>query len=273
MPPASDQILSITIIVSTLLLAALGAVIVWYIFLYQRKRFRHSQEVLELREAFNQTLLESKLEIQEQTLDHISKELHANFSHLVSLININLSVILPQASDEMKEGIVETKSLAIQLLAELKALSASLNTDHIMHIGFAKALDNELTRIGNTRQFHISILKEGQSFTLSPEKEIILFRLCQEVLNNALRYSKAKTIQATLDYTPGRLTVILTDDGIGFNPQQALHNRGENTSTGLTNIIKRARLIEASVDIKSQPGQGTAVTIAIPHKILTPSNL
>src|SRR5882757_5249560 len=115
MQTSSSQIISLVIIISTLLLLIFGGIIVRYIFLYQRKKDRHNQEVARLGEVFNNTLLQSKLEIQEQTLDHIAKELHANFSHLVSLININLSEILPQSSNEMKENIMETKALAKQL--------------------------------------------------------------------------------------------------------------------------------------------------------------
>jgi len=102
----------LTIIISTLLLLSFSSAVIYYVFLYQRKRFRHQKEVQDMLDTFNQTLLQSKLEIQEETLDHIAKELHANFSQLVSLININLSAILPQSSDETKEGILETKSLA-----------------------------------------------------------------------------------------------------------------------------------------------------------------
>src|SRR3954471_21852914 len=89
---------SLTIVTSTILVLCLCIAIIYFLFIYQRKKFRHQQELIEIREAFSQTLLQSKLAIQEQTLDHISKELHANFSHLVSLININLAEILPQIS-------------------------------------------------------------------------------------------------------------------------------------------------------------------------------
>src|SRR5205085_4739409 len=140
---------------------------------------------------FSQTLHQSKLEIQEQILDHIAKELHANFSHLVSLININLAEILTQSNPGIKENIIETKSLAKQLLSELKALSASLNTDHIMHIGFAKALDNELNRLSKTKKIQVTFTRSGEEYRLPPEHEIILFRLCQEILNNIVQYSKA----------------------------------------------------------------------------------
>jgi signal transduction histidine kinase len=263
MPTTSAQIIQ-TIVISTLLLLLVGFMLIRYIFIFQRRRYRHSQELLELREVFNQTLLQSKLEIQEHTLDHIAKELHANFSHLVSLININLAEILPQSSPKMRENVLETKSLAKQLLSELKALSASLNTDHIMHIGFVKALDNELKRIVNTKRYQVTFSKTGQEYRLPPEHEIILFRLCQEILNNTIKYANATSISATLNYAPDLFTLEIYDNGSGFDINRAIDKRGENESTGLMNIQTRAKLINGVVDIESQVNNGTKFTISIP---------
>ena len=265
MQPSTLEPTAITIIVSTVILLFFSFLLVYFLFMYQKKRFLHQQEVVELREAFNQTLLQSKLEIQEQTLDHISKELHANFSHLVSLININLTEILPHSSDEMKESVTETKSLAKQLLSELKALSASLNTDHIIHIGFVKALDNELSRLSKTKKFMVTLSKTGEEFRLRPEHEIILFRLCQEVLNNVIQYAQAKNVITNLIYTDLLLAVEIIDDGVGFDIDEANRRSAEKESTGLLNMQKRARLINATVDVESQPGKGTRVTINIPR--------
>lgn len=264
MQSSFSQINALTLIISTILIFLFGCAVVYFLFLFQKRRYRHLQEVLELREAFSQTLLQSKLEIQEQTLDHISKELHANFSHLVSLININLSGILPESAGNTKESILETKSLAKQLLSELKALSASLNTDHIMHIGFSKALENELARIGTAKKYTITFTKTGQEYRLLPEHEIILFRLCQEVLNNIIKYAKAKTVTTILDYSAETFKLSISDDGIGFDTALAETQSGEKESTGMINIYKRARLINADVTIKSTPGLGTMVTILIP---------
>ncbi|HMK26483.1 MAG TPA: ATP-binding protein [Chitinophagaceae bacterium] len=266
MPNSGAEIISLTIAITTIFLFIVGTIAVRYIFLYQKKRFRYRQEVAELHEAFNHTLLQSKLEIQEQTLDHISKELHANFSHLVSLININLAEILPQSSSETKENILETKSLAKQLLGELKALSASLNTDHIMHIGFVKALENELVRLGKLKKCEITFTKMGQEYRLPAEHEIILFRLCQEVLNNIIKYARAKSVLAVLNYTPESFDLTITDDGIGFDTEEAYRLSAEKESTGILNIKKRARLINAAIAIKSQQDKGTQVTISVPNK-------
>jgi signal transduction histidine kinase len=265
MQTSFPEVTTLTIIISTFIILLFSSVIIYFLFLYQGKRYRHQQEMLELREALRQTMLLSKLEIQEQTLDHISKELHANFSHLVSLININLSEIIPQTSTAMKENVLETKSLAKQLLSELKALSASLNTDHIMHIGFVKALENELGRLIKTKRYQVSFTKTGEERRLAPEHAIILFRLCQEVLNNVVSYAKATLVQVNLSYQPNRMLLEITDNGIGFNIALAESQSAEKESTGLLNIKKRAKLINAEVAIESEEGKGTTVQISIPE--------
>lgn len=63
MSTSSSEVLSLTIIITTLLLLFFGIIVVRYIFLYQRKRYRHEQEIVDMRETFKQTLLQSKLEI------------------------------------------------------------------------------------------------------------------------------------------------------------------------------------------------------------------
>jgi signal transduction histidine kinase len=263
MPAPSTEIISQTIAISTIFLLIAGMLAARYVFLYQRKRFVHQQEVMELKEAFSHTLLQSKLEIQEQTLDHIAKELHANVGHLVSLIQIGLEELSMQTTGKAKENTLETQGLTKQLFSELRALNASLNTDLIMHIGFVQALNNELIRLGTAKKYKISFTKTGQEYRLRPEHEIILFRLCQEVLNNVAKYAEAKSLTITLNYSPKEFVVEIADDGRGFNVEEALEQSGEKSSTGLINIQKRARIINASVNISSSPGNGTTFIISI----------
>jgi signal transduction histidine kinase len=254
----------LTIIISTMLLLLFVCLITYFFFRQQKKRFEHHREVLELRESFNQIILQSKLEIQESTLDHIAKELHANFSHLVSLININLSAILAQSSGEVKDHINETKLLAKQLMSELKTLSVSLNSDFIMKAGFTKTLEKELDRLTKTKRYEVSYVQSGVPFRLPSGKEIVLFRLCQEILNNIVKHAEAKKIGVNLSYSETTLTVIITDDGKGFDPRVAKERSFEKESTGLLNIAGRANLIQAALDINSSPGNGTEVKVSVP---------
>lgn len=261
--PSTEVVYFITI-VSTLLLLFFGGIIIRYIFLYQRRRFRHEQEKLEMREAFNQTLLESKLQIQEDTLKHIAEELHANASHQASLINIHLTEMLEKGSPEMRESIYEIKLIAKQLMGDLKALSAGLNTNHIMKIGFTKALENELNRLSKTKKYTTHFNKSGEEFTLRMDNEIILFRLCQEILNNIVKYAEAKSVTILQEYAPKLFRVEISDDGIGFDIEEAIKNSGEKESTGLMNMHNRAKLIGATFTIHSRKGEGTRFIISIP---------
>jgi signal transduction histidine kinase len=236
----------------------------YFFFQQQKKRFHHQQEVIELRESFNQTILQSKLEIQERTLDHIAKELHANFSHLVSLININLSAILAESSGEVREHDSETKLLSKQLMGEIKALSLSLNSDYIMKAGFHKTIENELQRLQKTKRYQISYTQTGVPFRLPSGQEVVLFRLCQEILNNIIKHSQAKSVDVILDYSDNTLTIRIKDNGVGFDLETVKERSIEKESTGLLNIAGRAKLINANLNIRSSLGKGTLVEVVVP---------
>ena len=162
-----------------------------------------------------------------------------------------------------RENIIETKSLAKQLMTELKNLSASLNTDHIIHIGFVKALENELNRL--VKKYEVVTTKNGEEYRMLPEHEIILFRLCQEVLNNVVNYANATRIATSLTFAPDYFLLTIADNGVGFNVEDALKRSAEKQSTGLLNMKERAAVIKSEFTLSSQNGEGTTVTIHIPH--------
>jgi len=257
------QINTPTIIVSTLLQVSIGGLLIFFVLYYQRRRYRHKQEMLQLKEAFNQNLMQSKLEIQEQTLNHISRELHDNISPLISIIQINLGAPGLKKNQAIQPEITELKVNTNQLMAELKSLSVTLNTDHIMHIGFAEALWFELDRLERTKVFKTIRTITGEKFRLRPENEIILFRMCQEILNNIVKHANANNITVELNYEPGKYHLVITDDGIGFNTAEIDAAASGKNSTGLRNIQSRAMLINAQVNVSSTPGKGTTTNITV----------
>ena len=254
----------LTIIISTVLLVFLGSIILYFLFAYQKKGHRHQEEIILLNEQFQKTLLLSKLEIQEQTLDHIAKELHANISQLVSIININLSVHLQQHPSEANENIIETKALVKQLMAEIKSLSVVLNTEHIGKAGFLQMLKNELDRLTKTRLFQIEFSIDGQVLRLHPEKEIILFRLLQEILNNIIKHAAADRITVELHYEEFNLSIRVSDNGKGLDVVKIRSNAASSNSTGISNIYNRSKQIDATVDIASSPQTGTTFYVRVP---------
>jgi signal transduction histidine kinase len=249
-----NTILIVSIII-LLLILFIGFVLT--IFYYRRKKERIQK--IESEKQFSQTLFQSQLEIQDQTLQHISRELHDNLGQIASLIKINLNTI--QIDDAAKaQKIEDTKDLTRQLITDLKGLSVRLNSDRITQFGLVKTLQTETDRINRTDTFSADFEYTGADPTIAADKAIILYRMIQEILNNILKHSEAKHIHIMLNANENSFILAVKDDGIGFNAEEKLNSGG----SGLFNLQNRAKLINAQLNIVSTPGNGAVVTIQMP---------
>lgn len=252
------------VIFGTVLLVALGFVIISFLFLYQKKKYRHREEVEKIQETFTKEMLQSRSEIQEQTLQHIATEIHDNFNPTLSVINLNLSSVMPAVTEPAREVITDTKTLVKQLMIEMKSLSSTLNTDQISKTGLTRTLEIYLDRLRKTGFYGITLEKEGDPYKLPGNKEIILFRMCQEVLNNIVKHAEAKNIYIRITYGAKAYTISMKDDGIGFHPAGVNDGAQKPDSTGLRSLKNRALAIDAELSIDSRPGEGTVIEISLP---------
>ena len=141
----------IVIIVGTSIVILLSYFMVVFTLSYKKKQVEHTVEVSRIQNQFTQTLLQSQLEIKEQTLRHLAYELHDNLGQIASLIKINLNTLQLDDRGKSAQKIDDTKELTRQLITDLKSLSVSLNGDLIAKIGLLKGIENELNElwIGN----------------------------------------------------------------------------------------------------------------------------
>lgn len=142
-----------------------------------------------MRAVFLEQLLSSKVEIQEQTLQYISRELHDNIGQIASLVKLNLNTISLSDSEKAAKKIANTKELMSQLLIDLKLLSTNLNTDKIAKIGIIKAIQIEVEKMNKIGLFLVSLEVDNNLPIIDSEREIIIFRMVQEVLNNTMKHS------------------------------------------------------------------------------------
>lgn len=246
---------------------SIGLLFIFFLFVFifllafiLRYRMR-LKENKELKMQFSQTLLQSQLEIQEQTLQHISRELHDNLGQVASLIKINLLTIPIGDAAKAQQKLEDTRELTRQLITDIKSLSVSLGGDRIAQTGLAAALQTEMERINRTEQFSAIFEQQGTLAEPDNDKAIILYRMVQEVLNNMVKHSDAKQIKLTLTATKNFLTLAISDDGKGFD---VIATKQQQHGAGLRNLEKRAALIHAQLDIQSTIGEGTRITIELP---------
>jgi signal transduction histidine kinase len=255
----ADQDYILIIVAGTIMLLLLGIFIIGFLFFYQRKHTTHITEQEQLRSAFSQEILTTQIEVQEQTLSYISQELHDNIGQVLSFIKLNLGTTPSLAEEKKQRKIDESRDLLAQVISDLRDLSKSLSFQQIKQFGLVRAMLIEMERINKSGLIKINMDISGDSYSLGEQRELVLFRIFQEALNNTLKYSHAINMVIRLAFTPELFTMYIADDGIGFSPEAA----GERNGAGLKNMESRATIIGAVATLESAPGQGCIINITL----------
>ncbi len=251
------------IITGILLVGLLAFFIIWFVIMYRRSytRYEKEKEILQLR--FQETILQTQLEIQEQTLKTISQEIHDNIGQTLSLAKLNLALEEEeQAGANIK--IVSSHRLVSKAIQDLRDLSRSLNTDYVAEMGLIRSIEYELEMISKTGIMKTSLQVEGLQRRMEGQKELILFRIVQESLNNIIKHAGATTLTVAANYQPHELQIVIEDNGKGVDLSPLNENDNPGFGLGIRNMHNRARLIGAEFSMNSTIGRGTTVTIKLP---------
>ena len=226
--------------------------------LFQRERRKRADAALRSSYARVRDLGARLLSAQEEERSRIARELHDDVSQRLAVLKIELAVL-----GRFVDG--EGHSLASQALAsadaigrEVRDLSHRLHPARLRLMGLAPSiagLQTELSRPGVNIVFTHEAVPPG----LPREATVSLYRVVQEGLHNALKYSKARTITIDLKGTNGELTLTIADDGVGFDPEGTVR-----AGLGLTSMQERVDALGGTVAIRSRPGAGTTLDIRVP---------
>lgn len=242
---ASVFLLLITLFIVVLLMA------------YKRRDYKHLKEKRLLEEDFNNQLLRSQIEVQEQTFSQIGKELHDNVGQLLSTSRMLIG--LAERSLQTPPDTLLTANATIgKAISELRSLSKSLDKDWLSQFNLLDNLKTEVIRLnaGSTISAHLHIHAEP---LLPSSKQIILFRIIQEAVQNALKHSNCKTIDIYFYKKGIDAEITIADDGMGFN-------NSSNKGMGLKNMQYRTRLLGGSINHRSSE-KGTSIVIVIPQTL------
>jgi two-component system, NarL family, sensor kinase len=248
------------IILFTLFAFILISIILIAAILYYNRRRKSQQEQKQLKLEFAQTILQTQIEIQEQTLKNISQEIHDNIGQVLVMAKLNLNTVLVDEVNSAK--IASTKDLVAKAIQDLRHLSRSLLGEKITEIGLIVAIENELKVLEISGQFKTTLHIEGDVFHLDAQREIILFRIVQEAVNNAIKHANASQISIDLKYSASSFVLLIEDNGKGFEMSQL---KSIETGIGLKNMRSRTELVGGKFTIESAPDQGTSVQIHIPR--------
>lgn len=260
----SAEISEVVVIVlaGTFLMLLLVIFIVSFFFVHQRRQQKHQQEKATLKAQFEQEILTSQNEIKEETMKFISRELHDNVVQMLSLVKIQLNNLSEELPTSPK--IAQSKDYLTSAIGDLRALSKTLNTNNILHEGLANTIRFELKRIEKASVIQTNFTERAEQSKLDSNQEIIVFRIFQELIQNILKHAQAKNINVLLEEQEDFFKIEVQDDGIGFDFEEKLKNKGFDSGSGLANMAYRASLLKGSFKVLKSDSGGSLSTLLVP---------
>lgn len=260
-----NQEILIVVIIGGLLAVLLVGFIVTILFLYQRKQYRQQQELARVKEEYDQEVLKSQLEIQETTLKSIAQELHDNIGQVLSVVKLSLAVLPVEKEHKAYAPLQHIREVLNKAVYDLADLTKSLHTDRIAQIGLAESIRFDLETLRKTGLVQVSLELHGEEYRLGEQKEIFIFRIFQELVNNILKHAKATQVTVLLNYLSDEVFIFsVRDDGVGFDMQEKKNSLSPLNGVGLKSLFNRAKLIGAKMVFNAEPGKGTFVRMELP---------
>ncbi len=264
------ELSEVTLIIGmgTVLFLALAAFIAVLLFLYKRKYLSYQAELALLYEKHQREILTAQLETQNQTLQQVAGDLHDHVGQMLAVVWLHLNRLHKDLEHSPhKASVTELLSHTATLVTDVRSLSKSLSTDTVTRFGLRACLDLELDRINRAQSLSQAVMTVlGDAYSMGHQTEIILLRMVQEALNNALKHAPGTAITLTLDYKEDRLMVTVTDQGPGFSMDAVEARALAGAGQGLYNLRRRANLLGGTCTWQSvSPEQGTSVVMVIPR--------
>jgi two-component system, NarL family, sensor kinase len=233
------------------------------LFLIQKKQQGFTNDLITVKANYDRELFKAQLETQEQTFKEISREIHDNVGQMLSLAKLGLGTLDFERTEEAKESIAEISDILEKALEDLRHMSRSMNAELIKNGGLKKSIEMQVGFLQRGGKFSTQFEVNGEPARLSETKEIILFRIVQEAVNNIIRHSTATDICISLYYFNNLLKLKIKDNGKGFRINQEFSEATDRN--GIYNMQHRAKLIDAIFDMESTIGNGTTITVTTPY--------
>lgn len=231
-------------------------IIIVLILLFSASSFYYIFKSKQSKQKFKQQqqLNEAILDTETNERERIAKDLHDSVGQKLSVVKMQLSI--------KNADTISASKLLDDAIQDVRNVSHNLMPADLSK-GLIHAIENMSEQINlssNTLKVHLQITDPVRSLVLSKQKGLFIYRMIQELLNNAIKYSQAKNIHISMDCEKNLLKLNLSDDGIGFD----VVSNEKGNGLGIKNIKDRIQQMRGSIQLESKNGKGTQYQLSIP---------
>lgn len=205
-------------------------------------------------------LLFTQIEIQNQTMQKIGRDIHDNIGQKLTLASLyTQQLAFENKAPQINENIENVSDIINQSLAELRNFSKSLIDNNVDNFTLNELISNECVSINKLNKCQIEFNDFTSSKHLIYEIKNIIYKISQEFIQNSIKHSNCNTIKITLKEKINSILMTIEDNGIGFDV-----NKINSNGIGLENMKTRTEILKGTYNLTSKIGKGTILNIEIP---------
>jgi PAS domain S-box-containing protein len=210
---------------------------------------------------------------QEFERKRIARELHDDVSPALLLLIQRIDAITSNSrfnlNAHMKQKMEDLRCQSVEALESLRRIAQDLRPRILDDLGLIPALEWMADNLIKNHGIEAQVEVMGKERDLSSEVQLLLFRIAQEALNNIRRHTDASMALVTVEFGADETLLSISDNGKGFELPERMSDMAGSGKLGLAGMQERAQLLGGRLNISSQPGKGTTVTVRLPIKART----
>ncbi|MFC7357476.1 sensor histidine kinase [Jejudonia soesokkakensis] len=258
-----QEIEIIRIIIGAIALVVVMALAIVLFFYFSRKKITQAElDKANLEVSYQKELVQSILLTQEEERKRIAQDLHDAISSKLNIVSLNANILTEEhlTNEERKKIASGIVNVTGTVLESSRKIAHDLLPPTFEKFGLKAAIEELCEEVSETQKFNIRCNLHYKPESLSKDKELHVFRITQELCNNALKYSNASFVKIDLRSTENTVSLQYRDDGVGFDLVSAKEKKG----LGISGIENRVALLQGSFAVESAKNEGVQALIEIP---------
>jgi signal transduction histidine kinase len=260
----SEYQVALLFAIGTIGMLFLAISIVLFMVFYQKRMVQEQLKRQNLELDYQRKMMEAALASQENERRRLAGDLHDSIGAMLSTIRVSL-ITMAKKENADQTSINESKKMLDDTIESVRRISRDLMPSTLERFGLGQAVKEMCERFQSTSSIPIHFQEEGEVLTLNKSHELMIFRIIQELINNALKHAQATEIKVrfiSTDY----LSIDVEDNGVGFNAEEQKNEKKTGKGLGLFNIENRARLVGAKVEFEGNRKQGSRISLTVPYE-------
>jgi signal transduction histidine kinase len=260
------------LLIASLAMLTMAFCMISFVMYYQKRRFEEEKKINDIEKNYNRLLLDTALNSEETERRRIAQDLHDDIGTMLSLTKLSLnqlSKLVGPGNSEKEDAIMKkSQSLVEETILHVRRITRDLVPTTLERFGLMEAIEEFIDKLEEDNNLIISFQSNTEEIPrLGQKLELTLYRIMQELVNNAIKHASCTRIDISLEAEDYSIGLRVTDNGVGFDPEKIKENN--LAGLGLLGIESRLAIVNGTVNYEKPETGGSSAFAWIPVAPIT----